>query len=404
MAAPASASTLKRPAPSSSLPDPKRARASESPEEEEDDGVGEEGMDEATLAKKARKDARTIRNRQSAQRSRENRKKHLIDMEKRLAFLEAENAALKSGSASSPSPSASAATSIVVTPPPNSTSVSTDVSGGVQLSSVAPPPADLQIDVKPDLMAAPASSGDALEGLKAENARLKEKVVVLEDLVKRVVSAANLSGLGGASAPAPAPSYDAWSFLSAPASQGLETTLSPSYPSVPPSSTVVSSATPSSTFTPSLSLFSTPDLVSSTPSSSNLFARHSAVVATSPSSPPPAHAGEEARGKALQRAKGTYSAGLAAALGMDFAFGPEFTDGLFVGEGLGAGPAQGRDEGGEGGGGLQEEIAHWDAEMMSLFEGVAAGESESAGQGQGLPLDNVLQMDWFGVGATGVVA
>jgi hypothetical protein len=79
-------------------------------------------------------------------------------------------------------------------------------SGGVNLASVAPPPADLDViveDVKPTLplptstptFAAPMTAPvvDNMTALHAENAALRERVVLLENLVKQVVALSNLS-------------------------------------------------------------------------------------------------------------------------------------------------------------------------------------------------------------------
>lgn len=77
-------------------------------------------------------------------------------------------------------------------------------SGGVNLASVAPPPADLDVvveDVKPILplptptFAAPMTAPivDSMTALHAENAALRERVVLLENLVKQVVALSNLS-------------------------------------------------------------------------------------------------------------------------------------------------------------------------------------------------------------------
>ncbi|OCF42357.1 hypothetical protein I317_03862 [Kwoniella heveanensis CBS 569] len=312
------ASSSKRPAPSTaSTPEPtsaKRIRPSKPSEsvdgdadedadrgEEEGDRsgatLGENGeildVDEEARAKIARKEARTIRNRESAQRSRNQRKAHLAYLEARVVELEAENRTLRGdapASAFSPSMSGSAfgsPSAREASPAQSVISLANDlgiptelVSGtGVKLSSVAPPPADLHLeDIKPVIPQSPGPEDVELKAiaptiapatpltvasasinpaarLQAENAALRERVSLLETLVKQVVAVANLSGIHeSSSAPASATStavehqqelvsptntsnIDWAAFLSvphvssttAPAAPGLEVTLSPPY-------------------------------------------------------------------------------------------------------------------------------------------------------------------------------
>ncbi|ORX34432.1 hypothetical protein BD324DRAFT_635899 [Kockovaella imperatae] len=175
---------------SSKLFTPKRSRDEESPSDVEDIP-----MDDAARAKQARKDARTIRNRESAQRSRNQRKAHMSYLETRVAELEAENKALR-GSTREPSP----------------TLTTVSFSDTVNLASVAPPPRDL--DIKPTIEELPT-----LSSLQAENASLRERIALLENLVKQVVAVSNLGG------------------LDKPADVTVSPSLAPAIPLVIPSST-----------------------------------------------------------------------------------------------------------------------------------------------------------------------
>ncbi|WVQ74112.1 hypothetical protein IAR50_003702 [Cryptococcus sp. DSM 104548] len=342
-------STAKRPAPAADHPakHPRRDRDDSPPLSSiadqsvdgsayGDAGMGA-GMDDEARAKAARKEARTMRNRESAQRSRNQRKQHLVWLEKRVVELEHENKALKSGSSSPPpapaspaaarasSPSGSVASSgrLRETSPAQSViSLATDlglptelVSGGsgVNLSSVAPPPADLDLAPQPLPSSPPPSraENDDVELLREQNRALRERVGLLEGLVKQVVSLSNLSGL--AQPEAPLPEQDWSTLLPNISTAGLDDTPSlspPLYTSFLPASVF----TPISPTFPSLSL---PTTTSPKSSSSPLAALpadsdssepkstpgacHSAVVVTlSPSSP----LSEGGWGKALQRAWG----------------------------------------------------------------------------------------------------
>ncbi|RSH83810.1 hypothetical protein EHS25_005425 [Saitozyma podzolica] len=185
-------------------------------EDHDHDETGE--VDESTRAKVARKEARTIRNRESAQRSRNQRKAHLVWLEARVGELEAENRALR-GDAPPPTTSSRMGSSTYDSntrensPAQSVMSFANDLgippeivsgSGGVNLASVAPPPADLDViveDVKPTLplptptFAAPMTAPvvDSMTALHAENAALRERVVLLENLVKQVVALSSLS-------------------------------------------------------------------------------------------------------------------------------------------------------------------------------------------------------------------
>ncbi|WVN85685.1 uncharacterized protein L203_100834 [Cryptococcus depauperatus CBS 7841] len=222
-------------------------------------------MDEEARAKLARKEARIIRNRESAQRSRNARKQHLVWLESRVVELEAENRTLR-GENDTPGPSVttafcrsispfqeplSASTSSVREPSPAQSvlSLANDLglpselvgSTGVKLSSVAPLSVDLasemgmETDVKPDISGDLSmvsqlmlDARDDTVQLREENKALKERVGLLENLVKQVVALSNLGGL-------PLLQTDSLgskegtcqTILEAPA--GLEATLSPSF-------------------------------------------------------------------------------------------------------------------------------------------------------------------------------
>lgn len=145
------------------------------------DGTMSDDMDEEMIARKARRDARTIRNRESAQRSRNQRKAHLSDLEERVQQLEAENARLKESPIRDPSPSQS---------------VFLPLDTAINLADVIPPPLDLGIDIKPIIQPTEkCQDGLEAEKLKAENMALRERVTLLEGLVKQVVALSNLGGL-----------------------------------------------------------------------------------------------------------------------------------------------------------------------------------------------------------------
>ncbi|WVQ92387.1 hypothetical protein IAS59_006196 [Cryptococcus gattii] len=211
-------STSKRPAPSPSSSQPvKRPRQSSSSPRDEDEAASDEELDEEALAKLARKEARTIRNRESAQRSRNARKAHVAWLEKRVVELEAENRSLKGEPPTSTDPVPTATTpEPTAQPPAREASTEHDVlsfandlgipseivSSGVSLSNVAPPPSSVDVDVKPIIepspltLASPAvvlTSNDDLMAIKTENANLRQRVTLLENLVKQVVAIANFS-------------------------------------------------------------------------------------------------------------------------------------------------------------------------------------------------------------------
>ncbi|KAL1409722.1 hypothetical protein Q8F55_003718 [Vanrija albida] len=198
-----------------STPAAKRARPSSADKDDEDDAadeagdgepIDEENMDDEAKAKAQRREARTIRNRESAQRSRNQRKAHLAWLEQRVVELEAENRVLRTGSTpSSPMKTreSSPANSIV--------SLASDLGipaeivsagGGVNLATVAPPPADVQEDIKPFIsttVAPPTEapepipitgpvSADFANDIRAENAALRWRVGMLENIVKQAAT------------------------------------------------------------------------------------------------------------------------------------------------------------------------------------------------------------------------
>ncbi|EAL17558.1 hypothetical protein CNBM1240 [Cryptococcus deneoformans B-3501A] len=301
-------STSKRSAPSPSSSQPvKRPRQSSSSSKDEDEvAASDEELDEETRAKLARKEARTIRNRESAQRSRNARKAHVAWLEKRVVELEAENRSLKGEPPTSTDPVPTAATpEPAAQPPAREASTEHDVlsfandlgipaevvSSGVSLSNVAPPPSSVDVDVKPIIepspltLASPAvvlTSNDDLMAIKTENANLRQRVTLLENLVKQVVAIANFSPPVPSTsqrtpvnqfASLPAQSSLDWSSTLSATSilpAGLSSTLSPGLPAR--NSTV---STTSASQLPHLAQTSQPELASSR-NVSNSVACHSA--------------------------------------------------------------------------------------------------------------------------------
>ncbi|ADV25475.1 hypothetical protein I305_04659 [Cryptococcus gattii E566] len=337
-------STSKRPAPSPSSSQPvKRPRQSSSSPRDEDEAASDEELDEEALAKLARKEARTIRNRESAQRSRNARKAHVAWLEKRVVELEAENRSLKGEPPTSTDPVPTATTpEPTAQPPAREASTEHDVlsfandlgipseivSSGVSLSNVAPPPSSVDVDVKPIIepspltLASPAvvlTSNDDLMAIKTENANLRQRVTLLENLVKQVVAIANFSPpVSSTSQRTPVNQYASlpsqssldWSSTLSATSilpAGLSSTLSPGLPAR--NSTVSTTSTSQIT---QLVQTSQPELASSQNVSDSV-ACHSAVVATT-SAP-------LIKGRldvALQRARENYSMrSLALALAKD---------------------------------------------------------------------------------------
>ncbi|EKD02045.1 hypothetical protein A1Q2_03745 [Trichosporon asahii var. asahii CBS 8904] len=333
-----SSSTSKRPAGAAPAGSPaaKRANTAKKPETDEastpapegehDDNNGEakqpeEEMDEEARAKAARREARTIRNRESAQRSRNQRKAHLAWLEARVVELEAENRALRTGSApsspaktreSSPANSVLSLASDLGIPPEIVTA-----GGGVNLATVAPPPAHVLEDIKPsidptappampefptpDLAAQSAPLPGHEQDVRAENAHLRWRVGMLENIVKQAATFfSSYNQLAGQPAPV-APNGLVGTPISSPA-PGMDATLSPPlFPAHPREAVksplrlqtqLVNAAHHNVLPTPSSSDSSFIDL-------SNPVARHPAVMATSPA------VSSKRRGQALQRATGS---------------------------------------------------------------------------------------------------
>lgn len=262
-------------------------------------------MDDATKAKVARKEARVIRNRESAQRSRNQRKQYLANLEVRNRELEEEVRRLRG---SSNTTSTTTATSSASVTPPRETSPEQTVlsfagelglppqmvSSGVSLSAVAPPPSDAEVAVKQELVSASASSTTTshadIDQLVAQNNALTQRVTMLENLLKQVVAVSNFGGLAPLmTAPSSEPTlpvhqseppvveddtFDITSFI--------ESNHATDAPTTPTGYSVQSSQNPSA-------------------SSIHPVACHSAAVATFVLSP--ASAVDE--GKAQQRARGT---------------------------------------------------------------------------------------------------
>jgi len=120
---------------------------------------------------------KTIRNRESAQRSRNQRKVHLSYLEVRVAELEAENASLKTDT------------------PLSDTASKTPLKFDLPLDSAANLPANClsPLDNRvEDVPPQPFPDG-TIATLLAENAGLKERVGILENLVKQAFALSNLS-------------------------------------------------------------------------------------------------------------------------------------------------------------------------------------------------------------------
>nr|ADE10085.1 bZIP 1 [Tremella fuciformis] len=251
-------------------------------------------MNDATRAKVARKEARIIRNRESAQRSRNQRKAHVAELEERVKAvqvleervkeLEEENASLRSSSSysSAGSPSRSVRLSERGVSPALSVASSSMLpytGGGVNLAAVAPPPRDLdmEVDVKPTLA---LLGDDTLAKVQGENAALRDRVARLEELVKHLTPLISLSippptTLIPAADPAPvvntapevpaaADAFDIAAFLD------QTTTTTPT--------------TTTNTITDGLSTTLSPPYVRpALPLDTDTLARHPAAVATSPS-------------------------------------------------------------------------------------------------------------------------
>nr|ODN87534.1 hypothetical protein L203_03311 [Cryptococcus depauperatus CBS 7841] len=321
MAFAAAVSSSKRSAPSPESLPPKRPRHSSlaSPSKGEDTSDDLQELDEVTRAKIARKEARTIRNRESAQRSRNARRLHLTWLEKRVVELEVENMALKNEQSASTqaSTAASSSTNLISTSSSGSREasplqevaffatnpdLSTPISAkNISLSDIAPPPPHLGISIQSFIDPLPATlsqsssenpESEEVQKIKAENSALKQRITLLENLVKQVVSIADLSGQ---SEPQNALSMETFANRTAllfTPSTGLSSTLSPDL--FPIDNTHLSALSQHSTTSynsQSESLLS-PDV-------SNPVACHSAVVATT--------SAFKAR-MALQRAREAYDA------------------------------------------------------------------------------------------------
>ncbi|WVR04517.1 hypothetical protein IAU60_001521 [Kwoniella sp. DSM 27419] len=389
-------------------------------DDDQDDGDKQSGqvyesLEEEAKAKAARKEARTIRNRESAQRSRNQRKAHLVYLEARVNELEAENRALRSDGSSHAMPStpmalaaspsgsareASPAQSVISLA--NDLGIPSELIGstGVKLSNVAPPPADLHLeDVKPVIPQSPGAertresgsvTGD--DSLQAENAALRARISLLENLVKQVVAVANLSGFHETKPVVPEPVVVAepshpidWAaFLSVPhvdtsAQPGLEATLSPTlYPTSLADTPSMASAHPA------------PTSVSNLPPSihevtSNPVARHPAEVATIT----PVSSSLTRRGMALQRARGITSMSsstVAEALATDKAR-LALSEHAAMFEGISAGQGEMDWENGQ----VQAQVESWDEAMRSLIEDVEGRSGPQVVQ----PAGDVLGMEWF---------
>lgn len=251
-----------------------------------------------------------------------------------MVELEAENRALRSGSVpstpaktreSSPANSVLSLASDLGIPPEIVTA-----GGGVNLATVAPPPAHVLEDIKPsidptappampdftnpDIAAAQAASASAAsvpgheQDVRAENAHLRWRVGMLENIVKQAATFfSSYNQLAGQAAPV-TPNGMVHTPMSSPA-PGMDATLSPPLFPAQPRSAVKSPLRLQTQLAVNTSTTAVHPNVLPTPTSSdssfvNLstpVARHPAVMATSPA----VSSSSKRRGQALQRATGS---------------------------------------------------------------------------------------------------
>ncbi|TXT04757.1 uncharacterized protein COLE_07576 [Cutaneotrichosporon oleaginosum] len=324
----ASSSKRSASASASSPPPSKRARSIPADDDHEEDeelkelDPADHEMTEAELAKKARREARTLRNRESAQRSRNQRKAHLAWLEARVVELEAENRALRSGSApSTPSKTRESSPAHSVLSLASDLGIPSEIvkaGCGVSLATVLPPPADVLTDI-PNIEApapatpAPAPPQDLMQSpmtmapsnpaqLYLQNEQLRWRVNMLENLVRQASSIFSSCPTGNAT---PAPFLPpAFALHQPPSHPGMEATLSPPLYASEPHHQVASplhleshlDATHhySSTHTPATA---NGDASQSYVDLSTPLARHPAAVAT------PSDVSSQRRSVALQRAR-----------------------------------------------------------------------------------------------------
>lgn len=243
-----------------------------------------------------------IRNRESAQRSRNQRKQYLAGLEVRNRELEEEVRRLRGespGVTPKPSPSTVASSTTALETSPEQTVLTLAgelgippqmVSSGVSLSSVAPPPHDAEPDVqvKQEFITAPALTNSEMDKLVSQNKALTQRVSILENLLKQVVAVSNLGGLQPiVTQPTPVDTLP----VHQPASAVDETFDFNSFIQSSTSDTPPSPTTISAPITPSVS--------DQSPTSFYPVACHSAAVATIVSSEDPSD-----EGTAPQRARG----------------------------------------------------------------------------------------------------
>ncbi|EIW68800.1 hypothetical protein TREMEDRAFT_57223 [Tremella mesenterica DSM 1558] len=277
---------------------------SESPEPEL--MVGESGdMDQVMRERIARKEARIIRNRQSAQRSRNQRKAHVTYLEDRVKYLEQENQRLRGDSPSLPQSPISTSSSLSPVVPASPARSVVSLTSGITLSDIAPAPKDMDVDVKPVI---PVTSSSAqptqasgleestlFKAMREENALWRERVSKLEELVKSLTGLIQLptpTSAISAEIPAsplvPVDAFDITAFLepiipdtgaamevTPTHPSGLQTTLSPALSPLEKTSPSLTAIT-----------FSNSNVTETTPSSTSTeidtLARHPAEVATLP--------------------------------------------------------------------------------------------------------------------------
>jgi hypothetical protein len=236
-----------------------------------------------------------MRNRESAQRSRNQRKNEMVYLQSRVQELEEENKRLREqtpSTASSSSPSGSTSTLRLATPEQKVLSLVGDlglppsmVSAGVNLSSVAPQSTEMAV-VKQEYIAPHTVSTSEIDKLVSENRALLERITMLETLVKQVVALSDLSGLN-AKSPIIKPSFDTLALPQATDVFDFNSFVNPTVDD--------NSSLPITQSSPTLA---TPTWSSIDTNSIHPIACHSAAVATSDLPLP-------GKGEAQQRAKGT---------------------------------------------------------------------------------------------------
>jgi hypothetical protein len=237
-----------------------------------------------------------MRNRESAQRSRNQRKNELLYLQTRVGELEEENRRLREQTPQlDSSPSTSMSSLRQATPEQKVLSLAGDlgippsmVSAGVNMSSVAPRHTEPELPVIKEEPNFQQHTPSEIDRLISENRALLERIQTLESLVKQVVAMSDFST------------------VNVPSTTTQQTLAPPQQTSQPETFDFTSFVNPTTDETPLLSTTqTTPSLSLTTPlwsstetNSNHPIACHSAAVAISDLSLPD-------KGETQQRAKGT---------------------------------------------------------------------------------------------------